>query len=101
MEFMNKWQKKIGVKANFWSIKQMKTRWGTCNYKTGRMLINLELVKKPNECIEYVIVHELLHLVEKKHSDKFVALMSKYMPKWRNVKEELNRLILSYEKWGI
>ncbi|NMB47970.1 M48 family metallopeptidase [Candidatus Kuenenbacteria bacterium] len=94
-----KWQKKIGVQAKFWAIKRMKTRWGTCNHKRGRILINLELAKKPIACTEYVVVHELLHLIEKKHDDKFVALMTKYLPKWKSTKEELNRFILSYEEW--
>ncbi|MDD4399744.1 MAG: SprT family zinc-dependent metalloprotease [Dysgonamonadaceae bacterium] len=94
-----KWQKKIGVQAKFWAIKRMKTRWGTCNHKRGRILINLELAKKPVACIEYVVVHELLHLIEKKHDDKFVALMTRYLPKWKSTKEELNRFILSYEEW--
>jgi len=98
-DLIAKWQKKIGVRANFWAIKRMKTRWGTCNHKRGRILINLELAKKPLACTEYVIVHELLHLVEKKHNDKFVALMTKYFPKWKSTKEELNRFILSYEEW--
>lgn len=100
-ELITKWQKKIGVKTSCWSIKQMKTRWGTCNHKTGRVLINLELAKKPIACIEYVVVHELLHIKEKKHDERFVTLMTKYLPKWRSTKEELNRFILSYEEWGI
>ena len=94
-----KWQKKMGVEVKFWGIKQMKTRWGTCNHKRARVLINLELAKKPIACVEYVVVHELLHLIEKKHSDKFVALMAKYIPKWKGIKEELNSFILSYEEW--
>jgi predicted metal-dependent hydrolase len=98
-DLIAKWQKKLGVRANFWAIKRMKTRWGTCNHKRGRILINLELAKKPLACTEYVVVHELLHLVEKKHNDKFVALMTKHLPKWKSIKEELNRFILSYEEW--
>lgn len=96
---IGKWQKKMGVEVKYWGIKRMKTRWGTCNHKRARVLLNLELAKKPTACIEYVIVHELLHLVEKKHSDKFVALMTKYLPRWKSTKEELNRFILSYEEW--
>jgi predicted metal-dependent hydrolase len=98
-DLVGKWQKKIGVQVKFWSIKQMKTRWGTCNSKRARILINLELAKKPLYCIEYVLVHELLHLVEKKHNDKFVKLMTNYIPKWKGIKDELNRLMLSYEDW--
>ena len=62
-------------------------------------MINLELIKKPPHCIEYVVVHEWLHLIEPKHNDKFVALLDKHLPKWRQAKEELNRFILTYEKW--
>ena len=96
---MDEWQKKIGVKVSHWGIKQMKTRWGTCNYKSARILINLELVKKPKVCIEYVVVHELVHLIEKKHDEKFVRLMARYISKWRSIKDDLNRSILSYEEW--
>jgi len=96
---INKWEKKIGVKACSYGIRRMKTRWGTCNHKKKNILFNLELAKKPERCIEYVVLHELLHLIEEKHSDKFIALLNKYMPKWKNEKEELNRLILAHEEW--
>lgn len=94
------WQNKIGVQATGWGIKRMKTRWGTCNQKAGRIWLNLELAKKPVGCIEYIVVHELLHLIEKKHNERFADLMTKHLPKWRSEKEELNRFILSHEKWG-
>jgi predicted metal-dependent hydrolase len=97
---IEKWQKKICVQVKFCGIKQMKTRWGTCNHKDARILINLELAKKPIVCVEYVVVHELLHLIEKKHNEKFIGLMSKYFPKWESIKEGLNRFILSYEYWA-
>ncbi len=93
------WESKIGVKVNQWGIKRMKTRWGTCNHKKKNIWINLELIKKPESCIQYVVLHELLHLIEEKHSEKFTALLDKNMPKWRSEKEELNRMALSYEKW--
>jgi predicted metal-dependent hydrolase len=94
-----KWQKKIGVKASSWGIKRMKTRWGTCNHGAGRIWINLELAKKSIAFTEYIIVHELVHLIEKNHNERFVDLMTKYLPKWRSLKEELNRFILSHEEW--
>jgi len=97
---MSKWQKKIGIQVGSWRIKKMKTRWGTCNQKAGRIWLNLELAKKPIACIEYVVVHELLHLIEKRHNERFVNLLTKYLPKWRSQKEELNRFILSHEKWS-
>jgi predicted metal-dependent hydrolase len=99
-KMMIKWQKKMGVNANHWAIKRMKTRWGTCNHETGHILLNLELVKKPIGCIEYVVVHELLHLSEKKHNDRFINLMTRFLPKWRSLKEDLNRFVLSHEKWN-
>jgi len=95
-----KWENKIGVKTNTWGIRRMKTRWGTCNHKKNNIWLNLELAKKPENCIEYVVVHELLHLIEEKHSNKFFALMEKYLPKWQSEKEELNRFILSHENWN-
>jgi len=93
------WQKKIVVEVNFWGIRQMKTKWGSCNEKTKRIWFNLELIKKPEYCIEYVVVHELLHLLERTHNDRFVKLMDLHLPKWRSTKDELNRLILAYEGW--
>lgn len=96
---MQKWQAKLGVKTHHWSIKRMKTRWGTCNPKSKRILLNLELAKKPPSSIEYVVVHELIHLIEKNHNDRFVALMDKNLPKWQHTKDEINRFILSYDTW--
>lgn len=96
---ITKWEKNLKVKTNYWAIKQMKTRWGTCNHKRARILINHELAKKPLSCVEYVVVHELIHLIEKKHSEKFVSIMTKSLPKWKSLKDELNRFILSYAKW--
>jgi predicted metal-dependent hydrolase len=98
-ELLAKWQRKIEVDLHSWRIMRMKTRWGTCNRKTGRITLNLELAKKPLSCVEYVTVHELVHLIEKKHNEKFQKLMTKYLPKWRSAKEELNRLILAHEEW--
>jgi len=98
-ELVAKWQKTIGVEAKNWEIKRMKTRWGTCNQQAGRIWLNLELVKKPISCIDYVVAHELLHLIEKKHNDRFVTLMSQHLPKWRSEKHELNHFMLSHEEW--
>ena len=98
-ELLPKWQEKIGVRPESYGIRKMKTRWGTCSQKTRKIWLNLELVKKPPEYIEYVIVHELLHLIEKKHNRNFVALMSEHLPQLRRMKEELNRFVLSHEEW--
>jgi predicted metal-dependent hydrolase len=99
-ELLEAWQKRIGVGVESWGIKRMKTRWGTCNQRAGRIWLNSELAKKPVACIEYVVVHELVHLIEKKHNDRFIGLMSRHLPKWRSSKEELNRSMLSHETWG-
>lgn len=98
-DMIAKWEQNIGVQARHWNIRQMKTRWGTCNHRRGRILLNLELAKKPRECVEYVVVHELLHMLEKKHNDRFVELMTKHVPKWRSIKDDLNGFVLSHEEW--
>ena len=77
----------------------MKTNWGTCNPVAGRILLNLELAKKPPECLEYIVVHELLHLLERKHNDRFVALMSEHLPQWRYYQDLLSRLPMKDEVW--
>ena len=91
-----KWEKVTGLKATGWQTKYMTTRWGTCNIKTGKIWLNLQLAKKTPECLEYIILHELIHLVEKTHNEKFISLMDKYMPMWREVKTTLNGQILDY-----
>ena len=91
---VEKWESIIGVKANEVNIKNMRTRWGTCNTETKRVWINLQLAKKPVECLEYIVIHELVHLREKNHTKAFVEQMDKYMPDWRVVKDELNSFIL-------
>jgi len=98
-EIIGKWEQKIGVKVLDWKVKQMKTKWGTCNIEKKRIWINLELAKKPLHCLEYIIVHEMLHLIERHHNDRFLALMEKYMPQWRFYKEELNQLPVSHGEW--
>jgi len=91
-----KYEKITGLKATDWQTKYMTTRWGTCNPKTGKIWLNLQLAKKTPECLEYVILHELIHLTEKNHSERFVSLMDKYMPMWREIKVTLNEQVLDY-----
>ncbi|MDN5350521.1 MAG: hypothetical protein PWQ54_1917 [Bacteroidales bacterium] len=98
-EIIQKWEKKIGVNVAEWQVKQMKTKWGTCNIEKRRIWINLELAKKPIHCLEYIIVHEMIHLIERHHNNRFMALMDKYMPQWKFFKEELNRLPVSHGEW--
>ena len=99
-ELLEKWATKMGVRPDYWGIKRMKTRWGTCQQERARIWLNLELAKKPLRCIEYVVVHELLHLIERKHNERFIKLMTDHLPAWQSTREELNRFILASEKWN-
>ena len=91
-----KWEKMTGLKANDWKTKYMTSRWGTCNMKSGRIWLNLQLAKKTPECLEYIILHELIHLIEKSHNKRFISLMDKYLPMWREIKVALNGQTLDY-----
>jgi predicted metal-dependent hydrolase len=95
-----KWERKMNVKVNEFGIKKMKTKWGTCSREAKRLWLNLELAKKPGECLEYIVVHEMVHLLERNHNDRFISLISELMPKWRFYKEELNRRPLRHENWS-
>jgi predicted metal-dependent hydrolase len=96
---IEKWEKKIGVMVREFGIKKMKTKWGTCNRQAKRIWLNLELAKKPLECLEYIIVHEMVHLLERNHTDRFISLMNKFLPKWRFYRDELNRFPVSHGDW--
>jgi hypothetical protein len=89
----------IGVQVAEWGIKKMKTRWGTCTIEARRIWLNLELAKKQVQCLEYIIVHEIVHLLEQHHTDRFAELMKRFMPPWRLYREELNRAPLCHETW--
>ena len=91
-----KWVAVTGLEPSSWQIKYMTTRWGTCNASTGKIWINLQLAKKPLECLEYVILHELVHLKIRNHGKEFIELMDTYMPYWRDVRKRLNDSILDY-----
>lgn len=97
---IDKWQKIIGVEVSDWGIKKMKTKWGTCTIEKRRIWLNLELAKKSEHCLEYIIVHEMVHLMERNHSERFVAYMDQFIPQWHFYKDELNRSMLSHEKWS-
>lgn len=94
-----KWRKIIGVSVADWGVKQMKTRWGTCNIEAGRIWLNLGLAKKSARCLEYIVVHEMVHLLERRHNDRFRALMNQFLPQWQLIREELNREPLAHEDW--
>lgn len=97
---VEKWQTAVGVQADEWAIKKMKTKWGACNVEARRIWLNLELAKKPAQCLEYIIVHELLHLLERQHNDNFFALMNEYLPQWRSRRSELNAAPLAHARWS-
>lgn len=99
-ELLAKWEKIIGVQSNDWGVKQMKTKWGACNVDAKRIWLNLELAKKPKICLEYIMVHELVHLHERNHNARFISLMNQYMPKWRMHRDELNSLPIVHNDWG-
>jgi predicted metal-dependent hydrolase len=82
------------------SLPGMKTKWGSCNHRSGTIRLNTELAKKPPECLEYIVVHELVHLLEPTHNARFLLLMDRFMPNWRFHREELNRLPLRRERWS-
>jgi predicted metal-dependent hydrolase len=96
---MVRWQHRLGVSASTWGIKRMKTKWGSCNAGARRIWLNLELAKKSPECIEYVLVHELAHLLAPHHDERFQALMDRHAPRWRQRRKELNAAPLARESW--
>ncbi len=100
LALFDKWAPHIGVAAPSLTVRKMKTRWGSCTPATLHVLINLELAKKPPECLEYIVVHELTHLLEPTHNRRFMALMTQFMPKWQFYRDELNRLPVRHEDWG-
>lgn len=95
-----KWAPAIGVKVDHFFVQQMKTRWGSCNPARRSIRLNTDLAKKPPECLEYIVVHEMVHLVEPKHSARFVSLMERFMPNWRHARDQLNQLPVRHEEWS-
>lgn len=94
-----KWEAKLGVRVERYFLQRMKTRWGGCNHRAGHIRLNTELVKKPKDLLEYVIVHEMAHLLEPTHNERFTALLDRHYPTWREARAELNELPLSAESW--
>lgn len=93
------WEPNVGATVNDVRIKKMKTRWGSCNAELGRIWLNLELAKKPSTCLAYILVHEMVHFLERDHNDRFRELMDRMMPQWRLHRDELNRAPLAHEDW--
>lgn len=96
---IEKWENKLGVKANKIIVQWMKTKWGSCNHQSGNIHFNTELGKKPKTCLEYIVIHELIHLIEPSHNANFIALMDKYLPNWKHVRNELNQAPLGHVDW--
>jgi predicted metal-dependent hydrolase len=96
---IKKWEPKLKVKVAGYFLQRMKTKWGSCNHRAGHIRLNTELVKKPKDLLEYVIVHEMVHLLEPTHSERFIAILQKNYPTWREARAELNELPLSAEVW--
>ena len=94
------WEPTLGVRVKRLFVQQMKTKWGSCNPRAGTIRLNTELAKKPVECLEYIVVHEMVHLLEPTHNPRFVALMDQFMPRWQFLRQKLNRLPVSHVDWG-
>jgi len=95
-----KWEKVVGVKAGKVFVQKMKTKWGSCRPGAGNLRLNTDLAKKPLQCLEYIVAHELTHLLERHHNDRFTSLMDAQMPQWRQYREMLNSLPLAHQEWG-
>lgn len=95
-----KWQAIIGIEVAEWRVRQMKTRWGACNPDARRIWLNLELIKKPPSCVEYIVVHEMVHLLERRHNAQFIAHMDRFLPQWRLLRDELNQAPLGHATWA-
>ena len=98
-KMVDQWVEKIGVTLDKFYIQGMKTKWGSCSPHNQSIRLNLELVKKPPECLEYIVVHELIHLIEPTHNERFIALLDHHMPRWKYHRDELNRLPVRHESW--
>lgn len=96
---IKKWEPRLGVKVAGYFLQRMKTKWGSCNHRAGHIRLNTELVKKPKDLLEYVIVHEMVHLLEPTHSERFMKVLGKHYPTWREARAELNQLPLTAEVW--
>jgi predicted metal-dependent hydrolase len=96
---LTRWQPRLGVRVEHFFVQRMKTKWGSCNHKARTIRLNTELAKKPTECLEYILVHEIAHILERHHNERFAALIDTLMPAWRLCRAELNRAPLAHEEW--
>jgi hypothetical protein len=95
-----KWEPLMGVRVERFYVQRMKTKWGSCSIGGGSIRLNTELAKKPRECLEYIVVHEMAHLLEPTHNSRFIALMDRFIPRWQFYRDQLNRLPVRHEDWG-
>lgn len=100
-EIIARWSSILGVGVAGFKVKRMKTKWGSCNHISRTILLNTELAKKPKECLEYVLVHEMVHMLERRHNDNFTTAMDRLMPNWRLRRSLLNELPLAHEEWKL
>nr|WP_281720674.1 SprT family zinc-dependent metalloprotease [Nitrosomonas nitrosa] len=96
---IQKWERLMGVKVRRFFVQRMKTKWGSCNHHAGTIRLNTDLAKKPRECLEYIVVHEMVHMLEPTHNARFMALMDQFIPKWQSHRDALNRLPVRHEHW--
>ena len=97
---VRRWEKRLGVSPNAVFLQRMRTRWGSCSHSRRTIRLNTELAKKPRECLEYILVHELIHLIEPTHNANFIRLIDQFLPGWKQRREVLNRLPVRHEEWG-
>ena len=95
-----RWEPVMGVKVERFFVQRMKTKWGSCSPSMRSIRLNTDLAKKPRECLEYIVVHEMVHLLEPTHNARFVAIMDRLMPQWSFRREQLNRLPVRHEEWA-
>lgn len=99
-DIISKWENILKVKVNSWQVKRMKTKWGACNIEQKKIWINLELAKKPEHCLEFIIVHEMVHFFERHHNERFTYYMDMFLSDWKQLKAELNKLPASHADWN-
>jgi predicted metal-dependent hydrolase len=100
LELIAKWQPILAVSVHRVFVQQMKTKWGSCNPRARTIRLNTELAKKPKECLEYIVAHEMLHLLEPKHNARFIRLLDQFMPQWQHYRDTLNGLPVRHERWS-
>lgn len=94
-----KWEPLMGVRVEGFYVQRMKTRWGSCNHEKRTIRLNTELARKPRECLEYLVVHEMAHLIERTHGERFIALMDRFLPNWRTLRDQLSSFPLAHSEW--